>query len=239
MRLDQFLVQRGDFRSRERAAEAVRAETVLVNSKVVGKPAFAVEEGDTVEVTVADFAYVSRGGLKLEAALKEFRVEAKGLVCLDIGVATGGFSDCLLRNSAQKVYAVDIGKGQLEPDLLLNKKLFFRNETDARDLEKSDFQENLDLIAIDVSFISITLLFDSLKRISTKDTKIIALIKPQFEYGSRHPGVFKDTKVVQEILKKLRPKWREAGFEIIKEMPSPILGKEGNQEFLWLIRNSG
>lgn len=239
MRLDQFLVRRGDFRSRERATEAIRAGTVLINLKIVTKPAYAVEEGDNVEVTVADFVYVSRGGLKLAAALKGFKVDPDGQVCLDIGVATGGFSDCLLREAAQKVYAVDIGKGQLDSGLLENKKLIFKNETDARDLRKEDFQENLDLIVIDVSFISVTLLFDALKRISLKDTKIIALIKPQFEYGSRHPGVFKDTKVVQEILKKLRPKWREAGFEIIKEMPSPILGKEGNQEFLWLIRNSG
>lgn len=239
MRLDQFLVQRGDFKSRERATQAVRDLAVSVNGKVVSKPALAVEEKDKVVVLVADFAYVSRGGLKLEAALKEFRIEPAGLVCLDIGVATGGFSDCLLRNAAQKVYAVDIGKGQLEASLLVNKKLIFRNETDARDLKKEDFEENLDLIVIDVSFISATLLFDALKRISNKDTKIIALIKPQFEYGSKHPGVFKDTKVIQEILKKLRPKWREAGFEIIKEMPSPILGKEGNQEFLWLIKNSG
>jgi len=239
MRLDQFLVQRGDFKSRERASEAVRAGSILVNSKVAAKPAFGIEEGDKVEVTVADFAYVSRGGLKLEAALKEFKVEPLGLVCLDIGVSTGGFSDCLLRNAAQKVYAVDIGKGQLEPSLLLNKKLIFRNETDGRNLKKEDFQETLDLIVIDVSFISTTLLFVALKEISNNNTKIIVLIKPQFEYGSKHPGVFKDTKVVQEILKKLRPKWREAGFEIVKEMPSPILGKDGNQEFLWLIRNSG
>ena len=237
MRLDRYLVERGDFRSRDRASEAVRAGAVLVNSQVVQKPAVEVKETDKVEVTVTDFAFVSRGGLKLEAALREFRLDVDGKDCLDIGVATGGFTDCLLRSGARRVYAVDVGKGQLEPSLLVDKRLDFRSNTDARDLQKADFSEKLDIIVIDVSFISITLLFEALKRIATGETQIIALIKPQFEYGAKHAGVIKDKKVVQEILKKLRVKWREAGFAIIKEMTSPIAGKEGNQEFLWWIRN--
>lgn len=237
MRLDQYLVKKNFFRSRDRAQQAIRTGLVKVAGLVKIKPAFELT-GEKVEVEGADFDYVSRGALKLEGALNEFDISAEKKICLDIGVATGGFSDLLLKNSAQKVYAVDIGEGQLAEELVGHDKLVFRNQTDARDLQKTDFNEELDLIVIDVSFISILQLTDALNRIANDQTDIIALIKPQFELGKKHKGVISDDKLIKKILEKVTKGFSEAGFTVKKEMPSPIKGKEGNQEYLWLLRKS-
>ncbi len=237
MRLDQYLVKKGFFRSRDRAQEAVRAGLVMVAGLVKLKPAFELN-GEKVELERGDFDYVSRGALKLEGALKEFGISPKQKICLDIGVATGGFTDLLLKNAAQKVYAVDIGQGQLAPELINQEKLVFRNHVDARELQKKDFTEELDLIVIDVSFVSILQLGEALKRIADKNTDIIALIKPQFELGQRHKGVINDEKIIKKLLLKVARGFNEFGFEIRKEMLSPIKGKEGNQEYLWLLKKN-
>jgi 23S rRNA (cytidine1920-2'-O)/16S rRNA (cytidine1409-2'-O)-methyltransferase len=236
MRLDQWLVQTGKFKSRERAKEAIEKQLIKVSGRIISKPAFEVAEGMDVQLLQPDFDFVSRGGLKLAAALTEFAVPVKGLVTLDIGVATGGFTEALLKAGAEKVYAVDIGEGQLDPKILADSRVVFRNQTDARKLQPKDFSEQLDLIVIDVSFISITALLPALLRISGPATRIIVLIKPQFELGKAHSGVIKDQKIIQQILSKLSPAFVQSGLEILKEMPSPILGKEGNQEFLWLLK---
>ena len=237
MRLDQYLVKKNYFRSRYRAQQAVRDGLVKVAGLVKLKPSFELT-GEKVEVEGADFDYVSRGALKLEAALKEFGISPEKKVCLDIGVATGGFTDLLLKNGAQKVYAVDVGEGQLAAELVGHKKLIFRNQTDARGLKRADFDEGLDLIVIDVSFISILQLEDALKRITSSKTDIIALIKPQFELGKKHKGVISDPELIKKILKKVSKNFSESGFVLEKELPSPIKGKEGNQEYLWLLRKN-
>lgn len=237
MRLDQYLVKKNFFRSRDRAQQAVRAGLVKVAGLIKVKPAFELT-GEKVEVEGADFDYVSRGALKLDGALKEFGISPEKKICLDIGVATGGFTDLLLKNGAQKVYAVDIGEGQLAVELLGQEKLVFRNQTDARDLQKEDFDEDLDLVVIDVSFISILQLTEALNRITNGQTDIIALIKPQFELGKKHKGVISDDRLIKKILEKVSKGFTDAGFKLKKEMPSPIKGKEGNQEYLWLLRKS-
>lgn len=237
MRLDLYLVKKGFFRSRDRAQQAVRDGLVMVAGKIKTRPSFDLT-GEKVEVLTTDFPYVSRAALKLEAALQEFGLKVDRQVCLDIGVATGGFSDLLLRSGAQKVYAVDVGEGQLAAELLGNSKLIYRNFTDARDLQRETFQEKLDLIVIDVSFISVIQLIPALQRIADTETQIIALIKPQFELGIRHDGVITDQKILVKIQQKVRGAFLDAGFQIKAEMDSPIKGKEGNQEFLWWIRKS-
>lgn len=234
MRLDQYLVQKGYFRSRERAKEAILSGQVFLDGKQNRKVSFQVMEENLVELSRPDFHYVGRGALKLKFALESFKINPTDKICLDIGVATGGFSQVLLEKGASKVYAVDIGEGQLSSELLNNQKLVFRNKTDARFLKASDFMDVIDLIVIDVSFISILSLIDALKNIG-KQAEIIALIKPQFEYGKKHDGIIKDVKIINSILKKVKIAFENNGFQILEEIASPILGKAGNQEFLWRI----
>lgn len=234
MRLDQYLVQSGEFRSRDRAKTAILNNGVKVNGKFAKKASIEVLDKDCIEVIKPDSIYVSRGALKLKAALDFFQINVEDKVCLDIGVATGGFSQVLVERGAKKVYAVDIGEGQLEAGLKHEKKLIFRNNTDARTLCLEDFEEKLNLIVVDVSFISILTLLPAFKKIAA-GALLVALIKPQFEYGKPHAGVIKDQQLIQAILNKVRAAFLEENFKVIAEMPSPILGKEGNQEYLWLI----
>jgi 23S rRNA (cytidine1920-2'-O)/16S rRNA (cytidine1409-2'-O)-methyltransferase len=235
MRLDQFLVQKGLAKSRERAKQLIEESGCLINGKLIKKASFAVAETDIVILQGEDFEYVSRAGLKLEAALKEFRVDVKDMVALDIGVATGGFSQCLLKFGAEKVYGVDIGEGQIAPELLKEKNFVFRNQTDGKKLQAGDFAERIDLIVVDVSFVSILGFLSAFKSLMSDSTVLIALIKPQFEKGERHGGVIKSEHELKKILAEVDQGFREAGFSILKKMPSPIKGKEGNQEFLWKI----
>jgi len=236
MRLDHWLVSQGHFRSRDRAKEVILAGKIEVDQKIVLKPATEILDTTVVKVLQADNPYVSRGAVKLEGALKEFRVDVTDKVCLDVGVATGGFTDCLLRSGAKKVYAVDIGEGQLAEVILADQRVVFRNHCDARELKLADFQEILDVVVVDVSFISVTALIPALKLICTADTQLIVLIKPQFELGEKHSGVIRSEHVRRKILVKLRETFTSENFQIKKEMLSPILGKEGNQEYLWLLK---
>ncbi|MCC7432847.1 TlyA family RNA methyltransferase [Candidatus Peregrinibacteria bacterium] len=234
MRLDQYLVKLGHFQSRERAKEAILTAGIVVNGKIAKKASIDVSEVDKIMVEKPDFIYVSRGALKLKAALEKFKIEVAGKICLDIGVATGGFTQVLLEAGANKVYAVDIGEGQLADLLRRDSRVEFRNNTDARYLKKTDFDFSLDLVVIDVSFISILALLPALKEVVSKG-ELVALIKPQFEYGKPHSGVISDAKIIAEILAKVRAGFSDNGFEILGEIPSPIRGKEGNQEFLWRV----
>ncbi len=237
-RLDHFLVREGYFQSRDRAKEAIKSGQVEVEGRIIRKPAFSVTAGQTVKILKSDFSYVGRAALKLKAAVEDFQVPVKDRVCLDIGVATGGFSDYLLQAGARRVYGVDVGEGQIAPKILANPKFIFRNKTDARTLRTTDFEEALDLIVIDVSFVSITKFWVVLADLIGPQTDIIALIKPQFELGKRHFSNLKNQKAVQEILDEVKLRAGENGLKVVQEIPSPILGKEGTQEYLWLIRKS-
>lgn len=236
MRLDLFLVQRGYCRSRDRAKALVEAGDCTVNGQTVTKPAHNVTENDTIELINPDFSYVSRGGLKLAAALDTFDLPVKGKTVLDVGVATGGFTDCLLQRGAAKVYAVDVGKGQLASEIQQNKRVIFLPNTDARHLQADTLPERPDLVVVDVSFLSVTALLAALYTVAGAETVFVFLIKPQFETGKPHKGVLWDKDIVEKALKKVREAFHAAGYEILAEMESPVTGKEGNREFLWHAR---
>jgi len=236
VRLDLYLVQKGFCRSRDRAKGFIVAGVCKVNGRSVTKPAYSVEESDSVELIKEDFPYVGRGGLKLEKALADFGISVEGAVCVDVGVATGGFTDCLLQAGAKKVYAIDVGMGQLHDSLRQDTRVVFLPDTDIRHVGASLFQEIPDLIVVDVSFISVTLILSALKRISNARTDFVFLIKPQYEVGKKHSGVIRDEQMVQSLLIKVRVSFSEQGFDILREAESPITGKDGNKEFLWHVR---
>jgi 23S rRNA (cytidine1920-2'-O)/16S rRNA (cytidine1409-2'-O)-methyltransferase len=227
----------GFVRSRERAKELIQEGKCLINGKPILKSAYNFdEEGDRLEFLEHDFVFVGRAALKLEAALDEFSLDVKGKVIVDVGVATGGFSDSLLRRGAHKVFGVDVGKGQLKAEIAENPKFVFVNK-DVRLLESQDFPDGVDMVVVDVSFISLRMVFPSLVRLFgyQKEIDYIFLIKPQFELGKKHSGVIKDPKELQRVLRELEDYFQGNGAQIIQTMASPIRGKEGNQEYLWYL----
>lgn len=236
MRLDLYLVQKGYCRSRDRAKVLISDGKCVVNGQKVTKPAYKVQEGDELRLEEEDFPYVSRGGLKLEAGLECFQLQVEGKVALDVGVATGGFTDLLLRQGVRKVYAVDVGKGQLDEALQNDERVIFMPEKDARTLQPADIPEPLDLVVVDVSFISVTAMLQALRNCGQPTTDYVFLIKPQFETGKPHSGVLKDPQLIETTLQKVHGAFDEAGFHILDAMESPIKGKEGNREFLWHVR---
>lgn len=236
MRLDIYLVEQGLCQSRDRAKALIESGDCMVNGRTIMKPAYRLLEQDDVVLKKPDFSYVSRGGLKLEAALEAFQLNVQDLVALDVGVATGGFTDCLLQKGVSRVYAVDVGKGQLVDKLQQDERVIFMPGHDARKLLKSDFPESLELVVVDVSFISVTTMLGALKNVGQSNTDYVFLIKPQFETGKPHSGVLRNMKVVNETLKNVQEAFEQEGYDILKMLESPIRGKEGNREFLWHVR---
>jgi len=239
-RLDVALVQRGLAPSRERAQEAIRAGMVLVNGKRAAKPSLKVREEDRLEVTGDPIGYVSRGGLKLEAALDRFGIDPAGLVCLDVGASTGGFTDCLLRRGARRVYAVDVGRDQLHPTLRQNPRVVVMEETDIRQV--TTLPERPELAVVDVSFISLTLVLPAVVRLLAPGAVLICLIKPQFEVGPGgvgKGGIVRDPLLREEAVRKVQDAAARLGLLPGIVMPSPIPGTEGNQEFLTAFRWPG
>ena len=237
MRLDLYLTKNGYTKSRDRAKDIIKEGYCWVNGEAVVKPSYNVSHGDEIVMKKNDFSYVSRGGLKLEAALKEYKINVGGKTALDVGCATGGFTDCLLQAGVGKVYALDVGKGQIEDKLQNDERVVCLLGQDVRDVKQDDFTEILDLIVVDVSFISVEAVLGALAKIGTKNkTDYVFLIKPQYEVGKKHKGVLKDSALIEEILAKVRGAFEKNGFKIRKEISSPILGKDGNREFLWRVR---
>ena len=204
MRLDQYLVTLEKFSTRNQAQEAIKDGIVYVNQKQVKKPAFDVSETDAIEVLQVS-RYVSRSGEKLAGALKQFYVDPKDKVCLDIGASTGGFTDCLLQNGASFVYALDVGKDQLVDKLRNHPCVDCREEVNCRYLERDDFDKDIDLVVMDVSFISSTKLMESISKVLDVNKEAIILIKPQFEVGkqhlSKHGIVTNKNEVIKEFLR--------------------------------------
>lgn len=232
-RLDVALVQRGLTPSRERAQEAISAGLVLVNGKPAAKPALKVGEGDQLEVTGDPIGYVGRGGLKLEGALDRFALNPAGLVCVDVGASTGGFTDCLLRRGARLVYAVDVGRDQLHPDLRRDARVVNMEGTDIRTV--TSLPELPQLASIDVSFISLTLVLPGVVRLLAPGGRIIALIKPQFEVGPGgvgKGGIVRDPKRHKEAIDRVLSAAGALGLKAGPVIDSPVLGTEGNKEFL-------
>ncbi|MFB5083422.1 TlyA family RNA methyltransferase [Symbiobacterium thermophilum] len=236
-RLDVALVSRGHFPSRERAQEAIAAGMVRVNGRVITKPARKVDPGDAIEVTGDPIGYVGRGGLKLQGALDQFGIDPAGRVCLDVGASTGGFTDCLLRRGARRVYAVDVGRDQLHPSLRQDPRVVVMEETDIRSV--AALPEPVELAAVDVSFISLTLVLPAVARLLAPAGQIVALIKPQFEVGPGgvgKGGIVRDPAQHRLAVDRVLRRAAELGLACVRVIDSPILGTEGNREFLaWFV----
>jgi 23S rRNA (cytidine1920-2'-O)/16S rRNA (cytidine1409-2'-O)-methyltransferase len=236
MRLDQYLVERGEFESRARAQAAIRDGVVIVNGVVAGKPAARISGADIVKVGAGGNPYVSRGGLKLAAALDAFGVDPAGRICLDLGASTGGFSDVLLRRGAAKVYAVDVGVGQLHQRLHGEARLVNLEKTHARDLTVDLVPEAIDLVVCDVSFIGLRKALPPAFALCAAAAEIVALIKPQFELGPEKIGkggiVRAGENEIEALCDEIRQWFVEAGWRPRGIIGSPIAGGDGNREYL-------
>ncbi len=233
VRLDKFLCDRGIVQSREKAQALIMAGQVIVNGRVVDKAGFRVSEEDRVEVTELP-RFVSRAGYKLEGAIKEFGIDVGGKLCLDVGSSTGGFTDCLLQYGAERVYAVDVGKAQMDYKLRQDKRVILWEETDARSLSEEHIKEKVDLITVDVSFISATKVLPNVVRFLKAKGELLILIKPQFELCPKkvRKGIVREEVFKKEAVDKVVSFVKELGFEVkgvIKAFPR---GAKGNEEFM-------
>lgn len=239
-RLDRALVSRGLVASREDAARLILAGLVRVDGVVTDKAAKPTRPGALVEVTGASSPYVGRGGEKLAGALDRFQLDPGGMICLDVGCSTGGFTDCLLQRGATRVYAVDVGYGQFEWRLRQDPRVVLMERTNVRYLEPGAIPEPIDLIVIDVSFISLTLVLPSVIAFLAASGSIITLIKPQFEVGKGlvgRGGVVRDDGLRESTVEKVAGCAAHLGLELAGRMESPIEGRKGNREFLaWFQR---
>ena len=240
-RIDKILVEKGLAESRTKAQALVMAGVVLVNEKRVEKSSesFLMSEDFRIKGDSPEAKYVGRGGLKLEKALEEFEISPKDFVCLDVGASTGGFTDCLLQNGAKKVFAIDVGTNQLVWKLRNDPRVEVRENVNARYLKPEDFDQKFDLIVMDVSFISVTKIFLALKSLVKLEGKIIALIKPQFEVGKGEVGkggIVRDEEKHEQVVFKVNSFAAELGLIAENVIESPILGAEGNKEFLVFYR---
>lgn len=232
-RLDVVLVERGLTESREKAQALILSGKVTVDGQKAGKAGHAVGPEARIEIS-EPLRYVSRGGLKLEAALAGFGVSPSGRVCLDIGTSTGGFTDCLLQHGAARVHAVDTGAGQIDWKLRTNPRVVLHERVNARYLSKDEIGEIANLLVCDVSFISVTLLIPALVSLVDPDGDWIVLVKPQFEVGRElveKGGIVRKPAGHRFACERVSASMREAGFRT-ELMDSPILGGEGNREFL-------
>ncbi len=239
MRLDVYLTEKNICESRKKSSDTVKAGYVSVNGKFITKPAFEVDGSEKIEVVGQVCSYVGRGGLKMEGAIKAFELDVGGLVCVDIGSSTGGFTDCLLQNGALKVFAVDSGKDQLHPKLRADKRVICMESFNARYLTSDNLGEECDLAVMDVSFISQVLLYGTVSSVLKDGGLFVSLIKPQFEAGKSgigKNGIVKDEKVHLHVCEKIKENARLFGLENLKIIESPILGGDGNKEFLGLFR---
>lgn len=234
MRLDQYLVKEQKFDTRNRAQEAIKDGIISVNGKTIRKPSFDVDETDDVQV-LETMRYVSRSGEKLAGALEKFQLDVNGLVALDIGASTGGFTDCLLQHGAKFVYALDVGQDQLVASLRNRADVECREQVNCRYLEKSDFDQPIELVVMDVSFISCTKLMESISKVLLENHGCIILIKPQFEVGKQHLSKHGIVTNQNEVFKSIQECIDTANVYslVLKDiMYSSVKGKEGNQEFL-------
>ena len=242
-RIDKLLQARGLAESRTKAQALVMAGVVLVDEKRVEKPSesFAPEAAIRLKGDSPESRYVSRGGLKLEKALEEFGVDPTDFVCLDVGSSTGGFTDCLLKQGAARVVAVDAGTNQLVWSLRTDPRVESRENTNARNLTPEDFDRLFDLIVVDVSFISVTKILPALAALLTSEGRIIVLIKPQFEVGRGEVGkggIVRETEKHQRVIAEVNARATEIGLRSAGVIDSPIYGAEGNKEFLALYEKA-
>ena len=234
-RLDVTLVARGLAETRQKAQATIMSGVVYVNGQKVDKAGFAVAEDASIEVRGNALPYVSRGGLKLEKAMHAFGLRLDGCICADIGASTGGFTDCMLQNGAAKVYAVDVGYGQLDWKLRSDERVVCMERTNARYLTHEQVPDELDFASIDVSFISLGLILPAVNGLLRDGGHVACLVKPQFEAGREKvgkKGVVRDPAVHLEVLEHFLGHARDSGFGVLDLTYSPIRGPEGNIEYL-------
>ena len=242
-RLDLILVEREFFETREKAKREIMAGNVIVNEQVVIKAGTMFKDNDELNIRVKDkLKYVSRGGLKLEKAIKAWDLDFSDKLVLDIGASTGGFTDCALQNKARRVYSIDVGKNQLDWKLRNNEKVVSLEEMHIKDLKEEDIEnKKVDFIVIDVSFISLTKVIPYFKKFLAQSGKIVMLVKPQFEVGREkigRNGVVENEEYHNEAIKKIISFSKDEGYELIGVEDSPIKGAKGNKEFLMLIKSN-
>jgi len=239
MRLDNYLVQKGFFESRNKAQDAIKNALILVNKKEITKPSFKVTNSDIVEIKEHKF-YVSRAALKLEGYLKEYNLNVKDLIVLDVGSSTGGFSQILLENGAKEIDCVDVGSNQLHKTLRQNPKINLFENCDIRDF-KSD--KRYDLIVSDVSFISLLKIIDSINNLAKVGTKIVLLFKPQFEVGKNakrnSKGVVIDKSEIVKAKKNFLEYTKRLNWRLLDTKESKVSGKDGNIEYFYTFIKDG
>ena len=234
-RLDVLLVNRGLAASREKAKAIIMSGNVYVDGQKEDKAGQTFPEEANIEVRGSTLKYVSRGGLKLEKAMECFDVSLSGKICMDVGSSTGGFTDCMLQNGAVKVYAVDVGHGQLDWKLRNDQRVICMEKTNIRYVKPEDIEDRIQFSSIDVSFISLTKVLGPVKELLTDDGEIVCLIKPQFEAGrekvGKH-GVVRDASVHKEVIDMVMNYAVSINFEVMNLEFSPVKGPEGNIEYL-------
>lgn len=235
MRIDQYLYEKGHVQSRTQGQAMVMAGAVYINGQKAEKPGSPVPQGAQVELRARPLAYVSRGGLKLEKALQVFGLSPSGMICMDVGASTGGFTDCMLQNGASCVYAVDVGYGQLAWGLRNNSRVVVMERCNIRNLSPEDIPKLVGFFTVDVSFISLKLVLPALKTLTQNMAQGICLVKPQFEAGradvGKH-GVVREAKIHMACIKNCIEYANSNGFYCLNIAYSPIKGPKGNIEFL-------
>lgn len=233
-RLDKLLVEKGMVQSRERARALIMEGRVTVDGQVLEKPGTPVKVDARLQIQGEDLPYVSRGGTKLEAALKAFQVDPEGKVVIDVGASTGGFTDCVLQKGAKRIYAIDVGYGQLAWRLQKDPRVIKLERRNIRYLQREEVPEQADLILVDTSFISIEKFLPHLTGFLKEGGELLCLIKPQFEVGKGEVGkggVVKDSKLHQKVVDQISQFSREMGLHVGGVIESPLLGPKGNKEF--------
>ncbi len=237
-RLDVIMVKLGLCESRQKSQILIKNDQVTVNGSIIKKPSSKVQENDEINITGEVCEFVGRGGLKLKKALEVFSINVKDKICVDIGASTGGFTDCLLQNGAEFVYALDVGHGQLNPKLAIDNRVKNMEGINIRDISFNDFEKQPTLAVCDVSFISLKLVLPHIRSILCDNSQAIVLIKPQFEAGKEHikkGGIVKDKKVHMEVINSVISIALENGFCTNALDFSPIKGGDGNIEYLLLL----
>lgn len=242
-RLDYYLTSNGYFSSRERAKEAIKSGQISVNGKVCSKPALEVSGTDKIDFLGSKLKYVGRGELKLEEAVNAFGIELSGLTCADLGASTGGFTDCMLQNGAEKVYSIDVGHGQLAEKLLDDERVVNIEGVNVKDVSISTTGEAVDFVTADLSFISVKFAISAAVKILKSSGEAVFLIKPQFEAGREavgKGGIVKSKSTHMRVLEDIYGYLVLNGFEVAGIVPSPIKGGDGNIEYLaYCTRNHG
>lgn len=240
-RADILLVEKGLVKSRERAKKIILEGSVFIGEEEVLKASQMVKEDSDIDIRVNPLTFVSRAGLKLEKAIDEFAIKLNNIVAIDIGSSTGGFTECMLKEGARKVYAIDVGKDQLVEELRNDSRVVVMEETNIKNVRIEDFVENIDFITIDVSFISLKLVLPIANKLLKSNGEIVALIKPQFEVGKDNigkKGIVKDRKLHLKVLESITEFSADLDFEVKGLTFSPITGSKGNIEFLMHLKKN-